>query len=167
MSYAGKIFITCIQCFNIKSMDTIGESDPYIKLNVGKLKSQTKVVEDNANPYFNEQFVFDYEPSKEPHVLTMELWDKDAVGSDDYIGFVHVPFEEFLNAKGTRRIPFYSNKGELVGDGDFDIYYEAPTAPKFDPKISKHFASAKVAVAPPVQTPVKQEASAEKSSGKK
>ncbi|KAA6398135.1 MAG: hypothetical protein EZS28_006336 [Streblomastix strix] len=130
MSYPGRIYVNVIRCFNVIKADTFGESDPFVKLIFGKVEKKTKVVKNNANPVFNEQFVFDYAPQQNMHVIMLEVWDYDMIGSNDKLGFVQVPFEEFLNNKHTKKYPFQTIKGKFAGEIEVDVFYEAPTAPK-------------------------------------
>ncbi|KAA6402759.1 MAG: hypothetical protein EZS28_001717 [Streblomastix strix] len=130
MSYAGQVYITVIKCSNVKNTDATGKADPYVKLTLGKTSKETKHQKNNLNPTYNEQFIFQYEPSSNTRVLTLELYDDDTLRKDTLIGTIQLAFEEYLNKKQKKVLPFSSAKGEHVGDGEFEILYDAPTAPK-------------------------------------
>ncbi|KAA6379128.1 MAG: hypothetical protein EZS28_025346 [Streblomastix strix] len=98
--------------------------------NFGKTSKETKHQKNNLNPTFNEQFIFQYEPSSNTRVLTLELYDDDTLRKDTLIGTIQVPFEEYLNKKQKKVFPFSSDKGAHVGDGEFEILYDSSTAPK-------------------------------------
>jgi len=56
---------------NLKKMDVIGTSDPYVKIylmmgNKRLEKKKTTIKMKNLNPYYNESFSFEVSPEKMP-----------------------------------------------------------------------------------------------------
>lgn len=61
---------------NLKKMDVIGTSDPYVKIylmmgNKRLEKKKTSIKMKNLNPYYNESFSFEVSPEK------MQVWAWD------------------------------------------------------------------------------------------
>jgi len=77
---------------NLASKDSNGYSDPYIKFTVGDEKHgktfKTKIVWKTLDPSWEETFEFKNDGSVHMNNLpiTFYCWDKDVVGSDDYMG---------------------------------------------------------------------------------
>jgi hypothetical protein len=55
----------------------------------GKTSYKTNVINNDLNPEFNETFEFSVRPADE--ILTVKVWDYDAVKSDDILGTVEIP----------------------------------------------------------------------------
>lgn len=62
----------------------IGTSDPYVKLQHGKYKARSSVVNRNLNPVWNEKFVFQVKDLSLP--LVIRVYDHDTFSSDDFMG---------------------------------------------------------------------------------
>eukprot|EP00759_Apiculatamorpha_spiralis_P042250 PhF_6_TR40443/c10_g1_i1/m.60379 len=80
----GKLSVTVLGCRDLESKDTFGSSDPYVKLTAGGKTFKTKVIKNNVNPNFNEQFTF-YIADPNMEQLRIEVMDSDTF-SDDTIG---------------------------------------------------------------------------------
>jgi Ca2+-dependent lipid-binding protein len=58
----GKLTVQVIKATNLKNLEMVGKSDPYVRLYVRVLfKEKTRVIDNNLNPVWNEQFEFDVE----------------------------------------------------------------------------------------------------------
>ena len=58
----GKLRVTVVRCTELKNMEKLGKSDPYVRLYVRVLfKSKTRVIYNNLNPEWNQVFNFDVE----------------------------------------------------------------------------------------------------------
>jgi len=68
---------------NLKSADLNGLSDPYAKITCLGHKYKTKTHKKTLNPVWD--FAFDV-PNSGPVELFVEVWDWDAIGSDDFLG---------------------------------------------------------------------------------
>ena len=94
---AGKLTVGILECRNLKNMDMIGASDPYVKIKLLDKKGnriekkKTSVKMDNLNPYYHEGFVFDLKQELLREVtLELMVFDYDKIGSSDIIGKVSV-----------------------------------------------------------------------------
>ncbi|XP_034033211.1 synaptotagmin VIII isoform X2 [Thalassophryne amazonica] len=93
---AGKLTVVILEAKNLKSMDTGGASDPYVKVQLAldrrKWKKQmTSVKKKTLNPYYNESFTFDvsFEQIKRVN-LVISVWDHDALSRNDSMGKIYL-----------------------------------------------------------------------------
>ena len=67
-------------------MDLIGKSDPFVKVYVRPglvAKDQmTKVIKDDLNPVFNEEFKFLISSDIKKKTVVFRVFDKDKIGED-------------------------------------------------------------------------------------
>ncbi|KAA6394439.1 MAG: hypothetical protein EZS28_010036 [Streblomastix strix] len=93
------VIINLIGVRNVAAMDTIGKSDPYIKVIFDdQLIGRTKKVADTVNAEYNEEFNFEIDPEvATERKLLLELWDHVTLSGDDRIGKVQLQLLEFLN----------------------------------------------------------------------
>ncbi|KAA0040010.1 hypothetical protein IC582_027494 [Cucumis melo] len=86
----GKLTVTVVKANNLKNMEMIGKSDPYVVAHVRPLfKLKTKTVENNLNPVWNEELDFIVE-DKETQSIIFEVYDKD-IGQDKQLGIAKLP----------------------------------------------------------------------------
>lgn len=89
-----KLSVVVMECKNLKKMDVLGLSDPYVKIylmmqNKRLEKKKTTIKMKTLNPYYNESFSFDVTPEKMQRVhLQVTVSDYDRVGSNERIGHV-------------------------------------------------------------------------------
>ncbi|EGG13902.1 hypothetical protein DFA_11663 [Cavenderia fasciculata] len=92
----GKLVIKILEGIDLISMDLNGKSDPYVKIHVPRLvedkdekqlKTSTKY--ETLTPKWNESFHVEVE-RVEDDLVVLEVWDKDTIGSDDFLGFVTI-----------------------------------------------------------------------------
>jgi len=106
MSKGGVLLITAIEGKALAPKDSNGKSDPYVKIIMlgCKLKKgqeqKTKPIDKTLDPAWNHKFnpvPYDNEETSAVHVI---LFDKDTVGSDDFMGQIMIPVYEVKNAGG-------------------------------------------------------------------
>ncbi|MCO5608671.1 hypothetical protein L7F22_062885 [Adiantum nelumboides] len=86
----GKLKVKVVRAQNLKNMEMIGKSDPYVVAYVRVLfPANTKVVENNLNPKWDEEFHFDVE-DQETQSLVFQVYDKD-IGTDKLLGAATFP----------------------------------------------------------------------------
>lgn len=89
-----KLTVVVMECKNLKKMDVLGLSDPYVKIylmsqNKRLEKKKTTIKMKTLNPYYNESFSYDVSPEKMQKVhLHVIVSDYDRVGSNERIGQV-------------------------------------------------------------------------------
>ncbi|XP_010247855.1 PREDICTED: synaptotagmin-4-like isoform X1 [Nelumbo nucifera] len=89
----GKLIVTVVKADELKNMEMIGKSDPYVILYIRPLfKVKTKVIDNNLNPIWNETFELIAE-DKETQSLILEVFDKD-VTQDKRLGIVKLPLAD-------------------------------------------------------------------------
>ena len=77
----------------MRALDENGKSDPYVKVRVGKAVQQSKVIDQELNPIWNETFVFSTKRAEAclrsaQAKIVLELWDKDFLSPDEFLGQV-------------------------------------------------------------------------------
>ncbi|KAF3442275.1 hypothetical protein FNV43_RR16191 [Rhamnella rubrinervis] len=89
----GKITLTIVKANDLKNMEMIGKSDPYVVVFIRPLfKVKTKVVDNNLNPVWNQTFELIVE-DKETQSLILEVFDQD-IGQDKRLGTAKLPLIE-------------------------------------------------------------------------
>lgn len=77
----------------LRALDSNGKSDPYAIIKVGKAVQETKVIDKDLNPVWDETFVFSAKAaercmrSSHPKII-FELWDRDFLSPDEFLGQV-------------------------------------------------------------------------------
>ncbi|EOX96161.1 Calcium-dependent lipid-binding (CaLB domain) family protein isoform 2 [Theobroma cacao] len=81
----GTLTVTVVKAIDLKNMEMIGKSDPYVVVHIRPLfKVKTKVIENNLNPVWNQTFELIAE-DRETQALTVEVFDQD-IGQDKRLG---------------------------------------------------------------------------------
>ncbi|KAL2330422.1 hypothetical protein Fmac_018003 [Flemingia macrophylla] len=89
----GTLRVNIIKANDLKNMEMIGKSDPYVVVHIRPLfKVKTKVIDNNLNPVWNEVFDLIAE-DKETQSLILEVYDKD-IGQDKRLGIVKLPLND-------------------------------------------------------------------------
>ncbi|PIN06541.1 hypothetical protein CDL12_20913 [Handroanthus impetiginosus] len=98
----GKLSVTVVRANDLKNMELIGKSDPYVVVHIRPLfKVKTKVVENNLHPVWNQTFELIAE-DKETQSLILEVFDKD-IGQDKRLGIAKLPLIE-MEAEKSKEI---------------------------------------------------------------
>ncbi|KMZ76118.1 putative Calcium lipid binding protein [Zostera marina] len=98
----GMLKVTVIKASSLKNMEFIGKSDPYVCFYIRpKCKESTKVIDNNINPEWNEEFYLTVE-DKETQFVTFEVLDED-VGQDKRLGIAKLPLVN-LEAETSKEI---------------------------------------------------------------
>lgn len=98
----GKLTITIEKANDLKNMELIGKSDPYVVVYIRPLfKVKTKTIDDNLNPIWNETCELIVE-DKETQSLIIEVFDED-VGEDERLGIAKVRLIE-LEAETSKEL---------------------------------------------------------------
>ncbi|KAL8114270.1 hypothetical protein AgCh_021210 [Apium graveolens] len=98
----GKLTLTVVKANDLKNMEMIGKSDPYVVVYIRPLfKVKTKVVDNNLNPVWDETFELIAE-DKETQSLIFEVFDQD-IGQDKRLGIAKLPLRE-LEADTSKEI---------------------------------------------------------------
>ncbi|KAM3870193.1 synaptotagmin VIII [Diretmus argenteus] len=93
---AGKLTVVILEAKNLKSMDTGGSSDPYVKVQLALdkrkwKKKKTSIKKKTLHPYYNESFTFDVSFDQIQRVnLVISVWDHDAMTRNDAMGKIYL-----------------------------------------------------------------------------
>ncbi|GAV84876.1 C2 domain-containing protein/GRAM domain-containing protein [Cephalotus follicularis] len=91
-----KLIVKVLEARNLPAMDLNGFSDPYVKLQLGKIKFRTKVVKKNLNPSWGEEFTLRVDDLGEEIVIC--VLDEDKYFNDDFVGQLKVPVSRVFDA---------------------------------------------------------------------
>ncbi|KAK8487277.1 hypothetical protein V6N11_012782 [Hibiscus sabdariffa] len=98
----GKLTVTVVKANDLKNMEVIGKSDPYVVVHIRPLfKYKTKVVDNNLNPVWNQTFELIAE-DRETQSLTVEVFDDD-IGVDGRLGIAKFCLSE-LEPEETKEV---------------------------------------------------------------
>jgi len=152
--------ITVVECKDLKKMDLMGKSDPFVKvfLMPGNHKElKTKVIKKNLNPLFNEVFKFVIpvaEVSKKTVVFQVFDWDK--ISKTDGIGEVQVPLWQLNLSKPTDE---WKNLHTLTGTKDKPVLMQSARSStagmsKSTSNLSQHYSHSSMSdISQPVTSP--------------
>ncbi|CAM8890299.1 unnamed protein product [Rhodiola kirilowii] len=90
-----KLVVRVIEARNLPAMDLNGLSDPYVRLQLGRQRSRTKVVKKCLTPSWGEEFNFRVEDLSEE--LLISVMDEDKYFNDDFIGQLKVPVSDVFD----------------------------------------------------------------------
>ncbi|KAF3451905.1 hypothetical protein FNV43_RR08001 [Rhamnella rubrinervis] len=91
-----KILVRVMEARNLPPTDSNGLSDPYVKLQLGRQKSKTKVVKKSLKPCWGEEFTFKVEDLHEE--LLISVLDEDKYFNDEFVGQLRVPIGQVFDA---------------------------------------------------------------------
>merc|ERR1712126_97221 len=83
---------------NLVNKDKLGKSDPYAVINFGSQTQRTKTINNNLNPTWQHQVIFEVD-EKSPSTINIDLFDDD-YGKDEPIGKTSLSLED-IKRKGT------------------------------------------------------------------
>ncbi|KAL7530084.1 hypothetical protein ACHAXR_003299, partial [Thalassiosira sp. AJA248-18] len=85
----GKLVVTIIKGLNLKAgQGVFGRADPYVTIKLGGNEFTSNTHKNGGkNPEWKEEFEFEITTERE---LEIEIWDKEVVGADKFMGFARV-----------------------------------------------------------------------------
>ncbi|KAJ7558764.1 hypothetical protein O6H91_04G054800 [Diphasiastrum complanatum] len=99
-----KLQVQVMEARGLASRDSNGFSDPYVRLQLGRTKTKTKVVQKSLNPSWYEEFLFKLEDLKSE--LLISVWDEDSF-TDDFLGQIKLPVAQVLNSDKQALLPIW------------------------------------------------------------
>jgi len=82
------ILVRIVGASNLAAGDDNGLSDPYVVLVAGRAKKKTKTIKKTLDPQWHASFIVDMGDLES---FDFFIFDWDAVGKDDFLGFVSIP----------------------------------------------------------------------------
>lgn len=122
-----KLLVHVVEARGLPAMDLNGLSDPYVRVQLGKHRSKTKVMKKNLNPFWDEEFSFRVGDLNEE--LIISVLDEDKYFSDDFLGQIKIPLAKVLDAEnltlGTQwyQLQPKSKKAKLKDCGNSALLY--------------------------------------------
>jgi len=113
---------------NLAFKDIGGSSDPYVVVTFpyDTLKYKSHVINKNLNPTWNYIATGAFGVTKEHLISTKDpvrilIWDKDKIGSDDYMGEVEIPAKDVLEPEYKQRWLTVQSRGKDKVSGEIQI----------------------------------------------
>lgn len=93
--------VTIHSCHNLKNVDRIGKSDPYVKVWLqSDAQFKTPVVANNLNPVFEAPFSFQLTGEK-AEALQFQVKDSNKLGANLVMGELRLPIADIMSKGGT------------------------------------------------------------------
>ncbi|ORX82449.1 hypothetical protein K493DRAFT_342190 [Basidiobolus meristosporus CBS 931.73] len=91
----GVVRLDLVGAQNLKNVEKIGKSDPYVVVSIsGKPISKTEVIDNNLNPIWNETHYVGIRSARE--IIYLDVYDFDKVGKDRLLGSTSIPVSQLL-----------------------------------------------------------------------
>ncbi|XP_076010315.1 rasGAP-activating-like protein 1 [Genypterus blacodes] len=91
-----KISLRCqvIEARDLAPRDISGTSDPFARVLFNNHSAETSIIKKTRFPHWGETLELDLDPEElsEEGTVTLEVWDWDMVGKNDFLGKVEIPF---------------------------------------------------------------------------
>ena len=84
-----KVHLKVLEAKNLPVVDVSGSCDGYCKIQFGKQKAQTRIIDNSLSPKWRQQFSFDILDFQQDF-LFIQLYDHDSVGKDDLISDLEI-----------------------------------------------------------------------------
>ncbi|KAL0979488.1 hypothetical protein UPYG_G00185770 [Umbra pygmaea] len=93
---AQRIGLRChfIEARDLAPRDISGTSDPFARILFKRHSAETSIIKKTRYPHWGETLELELEPEdlSEEGTVTVEVWDWDMVGKNDFLGKVEIPF---------------------------------------------------------------------------
>ncbi|CAJ1068013.1 LOW QUALITY PROTEIN: rasGAP-activating-like protein 1 [Xyrichtys novacula] len=93
---AEKISLRCqvIEARDLAPRDISGTSDPFARVIFNNHSAETSIIKKTRFPHWGETLELELDPEElsEEGSITVEVWDWDMVGKNDFLGKVEIPF---------------------------------------------------------------------------
>eukprot|EP01080_Neovahlkampfia_damariscottae_P008737 gene8737-685_t len=128
----------CIRDLSCKKITTQSfqvSSDPYVVFKAGKSIAKSSVISKNLNPVWNEDIKLNLSKDflEQNGILEIEVWDRDLLKSDDYMGRTFIILEEIGRKKEFNVHLEDTETGDLI----FDI--STFNFEQIDKHVKKHY----------------------------
>jgi Ca2+-dependent lipid-binding protein len=145
MSYMDKIYFDKLHLKleiktgkDLAAMDLNGKSDPYCVIKMlGGNEQKTSICYKTLNPSFYQDFFCETKLSKEEiakndEAIVIDLWDKDKIGKDDFLGRVIIPGKSIVEGLQEVWLPLKPRVGQekkdkkVKGELNVSLHYREP-----------------------------------------
>ncbi|XP_051888171.1 rasGAP-activating-like protein 1 [Pristis pectinata] len=110
-----------IEARDLAPRDISGTSDPFARVVFNNKTAETATIKKTRFPHWNEVFEFELEDDKpmEDMMFTVEVWDWDMVGKNDFLGKIDFNLDALQKTQITRGwfrlLPFEKNEDDAGG----------------------------------------------------
>ncbi|CAH8518402.1 unnamed protein product, partial [Dicrocoelium dendriticum] len=123
--------VTVKSAVNLQNVEISGKSDPYVIVEFQGMSKETKVIEDELNPVWNEVLTIDLKgkPLLAADKMLVTVKDHDKVTPDKFMGSAEIPLREVVTGKGEMNLKIYlkNKKGqETMSTLELSVRYITP-----------------------------------------
>lgn len=99
-----RLLVKLVRAHNLRNADWMGESDPYVKVTLGKEKKESKVIYNCLNPVWNEELMLPFRaPQDFDQRVRIDVIDWDPPPKyHDPLGHLDIPLQELRHHQELR-----------------------------------------------------------------
>ncbi|XP_063692173.1 myoferlin-like isoform X7 [Bolinopsis microptera] len=129
----GCLIIQVKTAAKLPNRDLLGESDPFVDLELDGIKRTTRVIHSELNPEWNETFTWKrYRPLTEESMLLIKVYDYEKILKNKLLGEAVYPLKDLVRLGAQEAtVPLRDRDGK-VGESRLNLYLEY-TKPTLDP----------------------------------
>lgn len=79
------LFIRVVRARNLMGKDNNGLSDPYVRITLGPIKAESRIIPNTLDPEWNQTFAIGRDKTQGGNV-EVTVWDADKLSKDDFLG---------------------------------------------------------------------------------
>ena len=107
--------VLVLRAMGLRAADLNGKSDPYVIAKAADKQAKTGVIKRNLDPVWNEEVYLDGKLSSFLETgLTLQVYDKDRITRDDFLGEVKVPLHELRTRDRQNYTEPISSQGTIL-----------------------------------------------------
>ncbi|XP_064630282.1 myoferlin-like isoform X1 [Lineus longissimus] len=126
------LIVNVISASNLPNIEKFGKSDPFCVVEFLNEKKETKVIDDELNPVWNEKLEFDLKGKalSGRDKLALSVKDKETIGKNRLLGTANVPLKDLLKGSNTMQVNVNlmdASDKPNTGTVNLQITYNAPS----------------------------------------
>ena len=125
-----QLYVTIKQATELKSMDLIGQNDPYVSLTIAGVTKKTTTIPKTNNPKWRNGVgeTLTFSMTEVHETIDLKVYDED-IGKDDFIGSKAVPLNGMHANKDWKlksKLEITNQKGHKTGNVMVEMKWEKP-----------------------------------------
>ncbi|XP_074642408.1 myoferlin-like [Tubulanus polymorphus] len=126
------LIVNVVSASNLPNIETFGKSDPFCQVEFLGVKKDTKVIDDELNPVWNEKLEFSLknQPLSPRDKLVVQIKDKETIGPNKLLGTTDVSLKDLLKGSNSMQVNVNlmdANGRPNAATVNLVVTYNAPT----------------------------------------